>query len=138
MKKTLFLITILTAGISNAQEAKRDHNPEQIVSIQSKKMTLALDLDAKQQAQVEKLLMAHSKERLADKMTKEDRSELTNAQKFNAREQMLENKITRKREMKSILNEEQYNKWEKMMARKAKGKRKGARQRRGATGDRNN
>ncbi|MFT7083045.1 MAG: hypothetical protein ACJAT0_001522 [Nonlabens sp.] len=138
MKKTLFLITILTAGISNAQEAKRDRNPEQMVSIQSKKMTLALDLDAKQQAQVEKLLMAHTKERLADKMTKEDRSELTNVQRFNALEQMLENKITRKREMKSILNADQYIKWEKMITRKTKDKRKGVKQRRGARGDRNN
>jgi gamma-glutamylcysteine synthetase len=138
MKKTLFLIAILTAGISNAQEATRDRNPEQMASIQSKKMTLALDLDAKQQAQVEKLLMAHGKERLANKMTKEDRSELTNVQKFTALEQMLENKITRKREMKSILDADQYIKWEKMIAIKTKDKRKAAKQRRGTRRDRNN
>jgi hypothetical protein len=136
MKKTLFLIAILTAGISNAQEGTSDRNPEQIASIQSKKMTLALDLDAKQQAQVEKLLMAHAKGRLADKMTKEDHSALTNVQKFNALEKMLENKITRKREMKSILNADQYITWEKMIAMKTIDKKKGAKLRRGPRGHR--
>jgi hypothetical protein len=40
--------------------------------------------------------------------------------------------------MKSILNADQYIKWEKMITRKTKDKRKGDKQRRGARGDRNN
>lgn len=132
MKKLLFLMSLLAVGVSQAQDAKRDRNPEQMASIQSKKMTLVLDLDAKQQAQVEQLLLVHTKEHLAHKMNREDRAQLNDIDKLTRMENMLDNRIAMKREMKSILNTDQYKKWEKMMAKRAK--RKAGKNRRGKRG----
>jgi protein CpxP len=138
MKKLMIIVAILTVGFANAQRGERNLTPEQIASVQSKKMTLALDLDAKQQEKVEKVLFVGAKERQAKKLSKEERSELTNVQKVALREQKLEKQIAMKREMKSILNADQYTKWEKMMAKRSKGKDKGQNNRREKRGSRNN
>jgi protein CpxP len=120
MKKILFLMTLLAIGISQAQNTKRDRSPEQVASIQSKKMTLALDLDATQQARVEQLLLVNAKERQTHKMNKKDRVQLNDLEKLTRMETMLDKRIAVKREMKSILNADQYKSWEKMMAKTAK------------------
>jgi LAS superfamily LD-carboxypeptidase LdcB len=120
MKKILFLMTLLAIGISQAQNTKRDRSPEQVASIQSKKMTLALDLDATQQARVEQLLLVNAKERQTHKMNKKDRVQLNDLEKLTRMETMLDKRIAVKREMKSILNADQYKSWEKMMAKSAK------------------
>lgn len=131
MKKILFLLAILSVGITQANNEKKDRTPEQIASIQSKKMTLVLDLDAKQQSQVEKVLLVGAKNRMSNKMSKEDREKLTEDQKFKKSETALANKIAMKRDMKSILNADQYAKWEKMMAKRSKGKMRGGKHRKG-------
>jgi LAS superfamily LD-carboxypeptidase LdcB len=120
MKKILFLMTLLAIGISQAQNTKRDRSPKQVASIQSKKMTLALDLDATQQARVEQLLLVNAKERQTHKMNKKDRVQLNDLEKLTRMETMLDKRIAVKREMKSILNADQYKSWEKMMAKSAK------------------
>ena len=117
MKKLMILVAILTVGFANAQRGMRDSSPEQIASIKSKKMTLALDLNTQQQSQVESILLKEAKERAANKLTKEERAELTKEQKVAKMEEMLEKRIETKRQMKSILNADQYAKFEKMMAK---------------------
>jgi protein CpxP len=129
MKKILFLMSLLAVGISQAQNTKRDRNPEQVASIQSKKMTLALDLDTKQQARVEQLLLVNAKERKTHKMKKKNRAQLNDLEKLTRMEAMLDKRIALKREMKSILNADQYKIWDKMMAKRSK--RKGGKNRRG-------
>lgn len=131
MKKLMILVAILTVGFANAQRGMRDSSPEQIASIKSKKMTLALDLNTQQQSQVESILLKEAKERAANKLTKEERAELTKEQKVAKMEEMLEKRIETKRQMKSILNADQYAKFEKMMAKDAQRKMKGAKKRRG-------
>ena len=131
MKKLMILVAILTVGFANAQRGMRDSSPEQIASIKSKKMTLALDLNTQQQSQVESILLKEAKERAANKWTKEERAELTKEQKVAKMEEMLEKRIETKRQMKSILNADQYAKFEKMMAKDAQRKMKGAKKRRG-------
>ncbi|MEO9954094.1 hypothetical protein [Nonlabens sp.] len=138
MKKILFLLAILSVGITQANNGKKDRTPEQIASIQSKKMTLALDLDAKQQTQVEKLLLVEAKDRKSNKMNREDRQKLTEEQKFTKSEAALEKKIAMKREMKSILNADQYAKWEKMIAKRSRGKKRGGKHRKGQDEKRGN
>lgn len=131
MKKLMILVAILTVGFANAQRGMRDSSPEQIASIKSKKMTLALDLNTQQQSQVESILLKEAKERAANKLTKEERAELTKEQKVAKMEKMLEKRIETKRQMKSILNADQYAKFEKMMAKDAQRKMKDAKKRRG-------
>ena len=122
MKKILFLMTLLAVGMTQAQNAKRNLNPEQVASIQSKKMTLLLDLDTQQQTRVEQLLLVHAKQRLTHKMNKEDRAQLEDFEKVERMENRLDKRIALKREMKRILNADQYKRWEKMIAKRAKRK----------------
>ena len=129
MKKLMILVAILTVGF--AQRGMRESSPEQIASIKSKKMTLALDLNTQQQSQVESILLKEAKERAANRLTKEERAELTKEQKVAKMEKMLEKRIETKRQMKSILNADQYAKFEKMMAKDVQRKMKGAKKRRG-------
>lgn len=125
----MILAAILTVGFANAQPGERNLTPEQMASVQSKKMTLVLDLDAKQQGRVEQLLLVNAKEHQAHKMNQEDRAPLNDLEKLTRMETMLDNRIAMKREMKSILNTDQYERWEKMIAKRAK--RKAGKNRRG-------
>lgn len=131
----MILVAILTVGITNAQREMRDMSPEQMASIKSKKMTLALDLDANQQAKVETLFLEEAKDRAANKLTREERAKLTSAQKAAKMEEILEKRIAIKRQMKSILNDDQYARFEKMMAKNAQRKMKGAKKRKGKRGN---
>ncbi|MEN8815689.1 MAG: hypothetical protein ABF274_02300 [Nonlabens sp.] len=124
MKKLMILVAILTVGLINAQRVERNLTPEQIASLKSKNMTLVLDLDEKQQIKVEQLLLNNAKDRKAKKLNKEERSKLTSNQRIALKEQMLEKQIAMKREMKSILNADQYTRWEKMMVKIKNGKKK--------------
>ena len=138
--KKLFLITLALVTIQvSAQNKKqgerngdrmekgqsmKDLTPEEMAQLQTKKMTLALDLTASQQKQVQALQLENAKARKAKmeerqakmkdgtgpKRTKEERVAMMN--------ERLDNQLAMKKKMKNILNEEQLVKWEKMNARK--------------------
>ncbi|MFT4803408.1 MAG: protein CpxP, partial [Psychroserpens sp.] len=107
--------------------------PEEMATLGSKKMTLALDLSIDQQAKVKEALLEQAtirKQNMAErekmknnddakKPTKEERVEHLNAK--------LDTKIAMKQKMKSILTAEQYEKWTKMKTlrqHKSKGKKR--------------
>ena len=102
----------------------KDLSPEEQATLSTKKMTLALDLNEKQQKQVQQILQAQLEKRPArpskgDKLTKEQRLEMMNAR--------LDAQIEIKKQMKSILTKEQYEKFDKMQSRRqhnGKGKHK--------------
>lgn len=109
---------------------------EEMATLQTKKMTLSLDLDEGQQKKIYKINLENATQRktmmeerkakkeagTAEKPSKEERLEMMNA--------MLDHKIAEKAEMKKILNDDQYAKWEKENANRD-GKRRG-----GKKGDR--
>ena len=72
-------------------------------------MTLDLNLNETQQAQVNQLLLDMEKNKPE---RPENRKEMTDAQKFEAKNTMLDRRIAMKKEMKKILTEEQFTKWE--------------------------
>lgn len=124
MKNVLAAIAFLITGITlgqNADEAgkraKVDRNPEQIATVQSKKLTLELDLTDKQQKAVYDLMLQAHKSR-KDKPTRESLKEMTDEQKTALQTARLDNMIAHKRTMKGILTSEQYEKWEVMTAEK--------------------
>ena len=96
-----------------------DFSAEEIASLQTKKMTLHLDLTASQQTKIQKLNLENATRRKAmmearkarkasgktEKLSKEERLEMMNTR--------LDNQIARKAELKTILNPEQFEKWEK-------------------------
>uniref|UniRef100_UPI00404ADD5F DUF4890 domain-containing protein n=1 Tax=Gelidibacter sp. TaxID=2018083 RepID=UPI00404ADD5F len=116
---------------SKVERVKSDMTPEEIAQIQTKKMTLELDLNESQQKQVNALLLEEARNRAEKKeayskikdnaeakaaLTKEDRVKMMN--------EHLDNQIAMKAKMKNILNADQYAKWEQKMTQKT-GKREG-------------
>ena len=116
---------------SKVERVKSDMTPEEIAQIQTKKMTLELDLNESQQKQVNALLLEEARNRAEKKeaynkikdnaeakaaLTKEDRVKMMNDR--------LDNQIAMKAKMKNILNADQYAKWEQKMTQKT-GKREG-------------
>ena len=91
--------------------------PEQQVQLQVKRMTLDLDLTAKQQKDIEKLLTEQSQKREAVKAAqgdvKKNYKEMTSDERFAMQNKRMDEKIAFKGEMKKILNAGQMEKWEK-------------------------
>lgn len=133
MKKIIVLIALIAMTVVQAQEGKKgergdrmkDITPQEMATVQSKKLTLALDLSDKQEKEVYQVLFKQAEKRKANKLSKEDREKLTDAQKKAARVERMDEKIAVKRNMKSILDKDQYAKWEKMIQKKASKRNKG-------------
>lgn len=107
-------------------EMRQDLNPEETAKLQSKKMTLQLDLTDQQQVEVEKLLFNEAKVRMAKKEEFKANREKLQGEKLSIEERLkmtnerLDHQIEMKKKMKAILNAEQYAKFEK-----SQGKRQG-------------
>lgn len=145
MKNLLLIALAFVALQGTAQEHKKSHkkgehnkrmamaelSPNEIATLQTKKMTLILDLNESQQKDIQKINLKKAAERKAHMAERKAKKEAGTAQKPTAEERfaiqnkMLDKKIAAKAEMKKILNSDQYEKWEKMHARMgAKGKHK--------------
>ncbi|HMB99716.1 MAG TPA: hypothetical protein VKN14_01640 [Flavobacteriaceae bacterium] len=96
-------------------------NPEEAANLQTKKMTLALDLTEAQQEKIYSLNLENAKARKARmeaKMLKKEKGELkqlSDEQKLKMKNERLDKQIAMKKKMKEILNEEQYKKWSENM-----------------------
>ncbi|KKN80126.1 hypothetical protein LCGC14_0333190 [marine sediment metagenome] len=131
MKKLVMAILIMAGITASAQDhSKRgnrgdmkDFTPEQIATIQTKKMTLALDLNDSQQVKIKKILTEDAKTRKSKmterKASKEEGKKVVTAdEKYAMANERLDHEIARKKEMKSILNDDQFEKWEKISSKK--------------------
>ena len=111
-------------GERNARsERLQDFSPEEIATLKTKKMTLALDLTDDQQKKVKELLLEKATERKVkmeerqekmkesdEKPSKEDRYAMMN--------ERLDNQIEMKQKLSQILDDEQMEKWEKMQKKR--------------------
>ena len=137
MKKIIALL-VLAIGFtltSQAQKGKRGDFEKLTVAQQTelavKKMTLKLDLTTAQQRRVKPLLAEkiakrktmHEK-RKAMKESGKKREKLSADERFAKKSKMLDTQIAFKADMKRILNEKQYERFEKMAARKKHGAKK--------------
>lgn len=119
MKKLIFAIALVLTTATFAQDKKQARErltPEQQTELQVKKMTLDLDLDAKQQKEINAVLLDQARMR-SEKMTllkgKREKGEKPSAdERFEMKNEMLDNQIEMKAKMKKILKPEQYKKWE--------------------------
>ncbi|WP_422083547.1 Spy/CpxP family protein refolding chaperone [Ulvibacterium sp.] len=134
MKKIVVLAMLLAGATAMAQEGRKNHHraamkdltPEQIATLHTKKMTLALDLNEAQQKQIQvlslenaKLRKAKMEERKAKKESGESKKP-TSEERYVMQLERLDNQIAHKAEMKAILSPEQYEKWEKLHFHKRK------------------
>ena len=113
-----------TNGRSNRERSPKmdrlqELTPEEMATLQTKKMTLHLDLNESQQKEIQKLNLENAKERKANMETRKAQRESGTMQKPSKEErlkmmnQRLDRQIEMKAKMKKILNAEQYAKWEK-------------------------
>lgn len=125
MKKLASLLVLVFAFTLNAQaqkKYKRKHKEkmtaEQQASLAVKKMTLALELSASQERQVKPLVLARinnmRKAREIVKKHREEKKEISADDRYKMANAKLDNEIAFQRQMKSILNEAQYEKFQKM------------------------
>jgi len=107
-------------GSRHGKEAQ--FSPEQRAELHTKKLTLVLDLTASQQDKIQELILAREEARLAERETIEKSDSLRKdpQQRFERMNARLDAKIAHKQEMKEILSEEQYAKWEKMAHQKGR------------------
>ena len=126
MKKLLIgliaILTLTTYGQENKNERRGyekelsekrpDLSPQQMAELATKKMTLRLDLSETQQEEINKIELERAKKRMELRENRENRKKLTENERFDRKNEMLDAQIAHKKKMKSILTEEQYKKWQ--------------------------
>ncbi len=124
--KNLVVAVIMIVGLSSMAQDREmkgkrggmnDLSPEQVATLQTKKMTLTLDLNESQQTKMKSILLEDAKTRKAKmeehKARKDEDKALTPDERFAMQNERLDHQLKRKQEMKSLLTEDQYVKWEK-------------------------
>lgn len=100
-----------------------DFSPEQIAELRTKRLTLDLDLNVSQQNKIKALQLELAKEGKVKRENRKERKDLSADDLYELQNNRLENQIAHKKEMKAILNSEQFAKWEKGKQRMARGHR---------------
>ncbi len=145
MKKVLLIVLILVGFAAQAQERgdgprkeknemrekMADLTPQQRAELKSKKMALHLDLNEAQQKQVEILLVEREKNWDTMRAQRKEGKELSKDEMFALRTQKLDEEIAFKKELQSILTEEQFAKFEKSRMNKGKMKKHSEKRKRG-------
>jgi len=126
MKKLIIaalLVVGLTAFAQNRKEMgdrpekskMEKFSPEQRTQLMVKKLTLDLDLNAKQQEEVKQIIAEQGERReamRAERMAKKgDEKRPTADEQFAMKNKMLDDQIAMKNKMKTILSPEQFEKW---------------------------
>ena len=139
MKKILIIAVALLALQVTAQEQQRersnkqgkslkmmDLSAEDAAALQTKKMTLHLDLNKSQQAEIKKINLENATKRkamMAERKARKESGEIqkpTQEQRLEMLNTKLDRKIAMKAKMKNILDKEQYAKWEKAQMQNTK------------------
>lgn len=126
MKKIILTLALVMAVSVNAQEKnperKNQMSMEQRNELHLKKMTLDLDLSPAQQKEIAQLMKEESSKRASKKAemkaNSENKKELTADEKFKIQNERLDNQIAHKAKMRKILNDQQFEKWEKNQKRR--------------------
>jgi len=142
MKKLLIIALALVTIQVSAQEKRGEKGrkanlaPEEMAQLQTKQMTLDLDLTEAQQKEVGVInlenAIAKKAQMEARKSKKDSEEKPSKEERLQMKNDRLDAQIATKKKMKSVLNAEQYAKWEskqgKRHHKKGKGK-KGDRER---------
>ncbi|TLP74399.1 hypothetical protein [Maribacter sp. ACAM166] len=126
MKKLVMAILVMAGLSATAQDhnirgkrhAMKDLTPDQTATLQTKKMTLSLDLNESQQSKMKSILTEDAKTRKSKmegfRAHQEEGSKMTAEEKYTMQNERLDYQIAHKKEMKSLLTNEQFEKWKKM------------------------
>ncbi|NAY92233.1 hypothetical protein GTQ34_09905 [Muricauda sp. JGD-17] len=134
MKQLVVVLVVLTTigAMGQRHEGRgmdkgfhHDLTPEQLATLKTKKLTLALDLTQAQQDEVMKLSLVEAENRKArreeikGKKESGDWEEPTPEQRFEMENARLDRQIAQQQKMKQVLTEEQYEVWKKMRLHKS-------------------
>ncbi len=133
MKNWIFTGLLLLGLSLSAQRGPRYHNAhsdapklttEQIATLQSKKLTLALDLSESQESRIRELLeerIASKREQFQQRREGADSTGMRRQRpNFDSLDERLDNQIAFQRELQEILSEEQYQQWKEMRQHRKK------------------
>lgn len=115
------------------KEMLKDLSAEDMATLKTKRMTLDLDLDESQSKAVYALFLEESKRlktKMAERNNEEKKEKPSKEEHLKRLNEKLDRQIALKKEMKSILNEDQYKKYERHFARRGKQKKEMRRERR--------
>lgn len=126
MKNLLFVFLLATSIAAVGQNDKRkmtfdqEFTAEQQAILKTKKMTLALDLDQNQQNQLLALHQKWIQEKANTKASYQSMSmkELSADQKFELMRTKLDKKIDQQKELKKVLDKDQYELWKESTMKK--------------------
>ncbi|PCE65743.1 hypothetical protein [Sediminicola luteus] len=133
MKKTVVVLMALFMGLTVMAQKKegqmrkmhdtfKDMSPEQVATLKSKKMALHLDLSESQTQQIKALEKERITEMRAQHEARKAQKEKGEAQdadtRFKMMEARLDQQLAHQKQMKQILNAEQYEQWKKMRHKK--------------------
>lgn len=133
MKKALLAFVMMWGLMAFAQRGDghkgrlahwKDMTPEQIATLQTKKMTLALDLSESQQREIQKINLENATDRkakMAEWKAKKESGEMTKPateEQYAKKIALLDRQIAHKEKMKQLLSKEQYEKWADMHSKK--------------------
>ena len=121
MKKILVMLLLGSTLLGYGQQQNRqmgmkpDFTPEQQAILKTKQMTLDLDLSEAQQKQILDLNKKWAEEKMKQKeaVQKMNKDEMTDTERFNHMNDMLDKRIAHQNEVKKILSDEQYELWKK-------------------------
>ncbi len=105
-------------------DALNELSVEQVATLKTKKMTLALDLNERQQEQIMELNLenvAFRKNKMEEIQKKREAGELkkpTAEERYDMENARLDRMIAQQETLKKILNDEQYDLWKKMQLHK--------------------
>lgn len=144
MKKFVILVLVMTSSLAIAQrpnegrhhrhgpqkgpmaELMQEFTAEQIAQLETKKLTLVLDLNQSQQSQMLALqteIAADKKAKHAERKALKESYEIkkpTSEEVFAKMDEALSKKIEVKQKVKQILNNDQYERWQQMHHQKKK------------------
>lgn len=127
MKKLIITALLFSGFFLHAQRGEHGEmhelSAEQLATLQTKKLTLALDLNEAQQRDIQKLneenIQRNRAKMEARKVAREEHvsKALNPDEKFNQQLARLDKAIEHKSQMKKILSGEQFAKWEKIQTK---------------------
>lgn len=126
MKKTASILALVFVFTVTAKAQKKDRRTQrekltvdQQAILAVKKMTLTLELTKAQQQEIQPILARQISSKRAEfekvKTMRESKRELTADERFAYQNQRLDQQIAYQKEMKSILNDKQYEKFRKQI-----------------------
>lgn len=144
MKRLAAALVVLTTvgvmaqnheGYKTHRGEKMNMTPEQLATLQTKKLTLALDLSEAQQEKIMKAALEEAKygkekwETMKAKRQSGEWKKPTSEERFEMKNALLDRKIAYDQKMKDVLTKSQYETWKEMQAKKLKHFKKSMQQR---------